>query len=143
MLSHTCKTAIKAVIYLAAHSGSGKKASIKEIAEQIDANEHTVGKLLQTLVRRRIINSTKGPAGGFFLSESQQLQPIMAIVEAIDGQHIFYECGLGLSQCSDTHPCPLHDQYKVPRDLLKQLFEQNTIADLCQPIHEGLAYLIA
>lgn len=43
MLSLTCKTAIKAVIYLASKYNAGEKAGIKEIAEYIDASEHTVG----------------------------------------------------------------------------------------------------
>ena len=51
MLSLTCKTGIKAVIYLASKFESGENAGIKEIAKYIDASEHTVGKLLQTLVK--------------------------------------------------------------------------------------------
>ena len=51
MLSLTCKTAIKAVIYLASKFESGEKAGIKEIAEYINASEHSVGKMLQTLVK--------------------------------------------------------------------------------------------
>ena len=43
MLSLTCKTAIKAVIYLASKFETGQKASIKEIAEFINASEHSVG----------------------------------------------------------------------------------------------------
>jgi DNA-binding IscR family transcriptional regulator len=83
MLNQTCKTAIKAVIYLSGKSETGEKASIKEIAEQIDASEHTVGKTLQILVKQNIINSLKGPCGGFFLTASQQKQPISNIVETI------------------------------------------------------------
>jgi DNA-binding IscR family transcriptional regulator len=60
MLNHTCKTAIKAVIFLSSKRAGGEKAGIKEIASHIDANEHTVGKILQTLVRQGIINSLKG-----------------------------------------------------------------------------------
>ena len=44
MLSLTCKTAIKAVIYLASKFESEEKSGIKEIAEYINASEHTVGK---------------------------------------------------------------------------------------------------
>ena len=64
MLSFTCKTAIKAAIYLASKSESGEKAGIREISEFIDASEHTVGKMLQSLVKEEVINSAKGPAPG-------------------------------------------------------------------------------
>lgn len=72
MLSLTCKTAIKAVIYLASKFETGEKAGIKEIAEFIDASEHTVGKMLQVLVKEEVINSVKGPNGGFSLQKSKK-----------------------------------------------------------------------
>lgn len=142
MISQTCKTTIKAVIYLSSKSAEGKKVGAKEIASKIDASEHTVGKTLQTLVRQGIINSMKGPSGGFFVDEEQQNQPIINIVETIEGKGIFKECGLGLSKCSETHPCPIHNEYKVARELIEKIFKEKRIKDLCDPVNNGLAYLI-
>ena len=142
MLSLTCKTAIKAVIYLSSKSESGEKASLKEIADRINASEHTVGKILQLLARRRIINSLKGPSGGFYLNEEQQEQPIINVVEAIEGDGVFQECGLGLSKCSASHPCPIHDEYKVARELMEKIFRERKVRVLCNSVTDGLAYLI-
>ena len=142
MLSHTCKTAIKAVIYLSDKSRQEEKAGIKEIAESINASEHTVGKILQTLARQGLINSIKGPSGGFFITKAQQAQSIYLIIEAIEGKQVFKECGLGLSKCSALHPCPIHDEYKAARDMLETLFLEKKIKDLCEPVTNGLAYLI-
>jgi len=142
MLSLTCKTAIKAVIYLSSKSVNGEKVGLKEIAEHINASEHTVSKTLQTLVRHGIINSLKGPTGGFYISEAQQNQPISNIVETIEGKEIFKECGLGLSKCSAQHPCPIHNEYKVARELIEQLFREKKVKDLCDPVTNGLAYLV-
>jgi DNA-binding IscR family transcriptional regulator len=130
MLSNTCKTAIKAVIFLATKIESGDKAAVREISEYIGASEHTVGKLLQTLVKQGV------------LSGKQKDQPIINIVRAIDGQQIFKECGLGLSKCSSLHPCPIHDDYKQARDLIENLFENKKVHDLCVPVSDGFAYLI-
>lgn len=105
MFSYTCKTAIKAVIYLSAKSAEGEKAGIKEVAGHINASEHTVGKILQSLAKQGLINSVKGPSGGFFINDDQQNQPISNIVETFEGIGVFKECGLGLSRCSETHPC--------------------------------------
>lgn len=142
MLSLTCKTAIKAVIYLSSRSALGEKAGIKETAEHINASEHTVGKILQTLARHGLIDSSKGPSGGFYINEQQQEQPIIGIVETIEGKQIFKECGLGLSQCNAMHPCPIHDEYKVARDLIENLFQVKKVRDLTDPVTHGLAYLI-
>ena len=142
MLSLTCKTAIKAVIYLASKFETGEKAGIKEIAEYINASEHTVGKMLQTLVKEKVINSLKGPTGGFFITAKQINQPIINIVVAIDGLDVFNQCGLGLSKCSATHPCPMHDDYKVIRDQFREICRQKKVSDLCESVNEGLAYLM-
>ena len=142
MLSLTCKTAIKAVISLASKSKTGEKAGILEIAEYINASEHTVAKLLQALVKEKVINSTKGPSGGFYISNQQQKLPIINIIEAIDGKEVFKECGLGLSKCSASHPCPIHNDYKESRDLMENLFKRKRIVDLCEPVNSGMAYLI-
>lgn len=142
MISQTCKIAIKAAIYLSVKSTTGYKASIKEIAEHINASEHTVGKTLQTLVKHSIINSFKGPTGGFYLSDEQQNQPIFNIVETIEGKGIFKKCGLGLSKCSATHPCPIHNEYKVARELIEQIFKEKKVKDLCTAVNNGMAFLM-
>ena len=141
MLSLTCKTAIKAVIYLASKFDTGEKSGIKEIAEFIDASEHTVAKMLQTLVKDGVINSAKGPSGGFYINGKQKNQPIIKIIEAIDGKEVFKQCGLGLSKCSATHPCPIHNDYKIVRDSFEKLCRNKTMSDLCEPVSNGLTYL--
>jgi Rrf2 family protein len=142
MLSKTCTTAIKAVIYLCSKFETAENSSIKEVAEFINASEHTVGKILQNLVRHNVINSLKGPTGGFYITREQQQQPIINIVEAIDGKQAFTSCGLGLSKCSSTHPCPIHYDYKKARDLMEKLFREKNVLTLCEPINKGLAYLM-
>jgi Rrf2 family protein len=142
MLSVTCKTAIKAVIYLASKYETEENAGIREIAENINASEHTVGKILQTLVKKNIINSVKGPSGGFYISREQGKQPLMRIVDAVDGKEIFKECVLGLSRCSASHPCPIHHEYKLTRDLMEKMFTTKNVADLCQFVNNGIAHLI-
>ncbi len=142
MLSLSCKASIKAVIYLGSKSETEPKASIKEIAKFINENEHTVGKLLQKLVKEEIINSTKGPNGGFYITDKQKKQPTINIVHAIDGKDVFKQCGLGLSKCSETHPCPFHNDFKPIRELFKKMCSEKRIDDLYENVNSGLAYLI-
>ncbi|MBN8851895.1 MAG: transcriptional regulator [Sphingobacteriales bacterium 50-39] len=142
MLSLTCKTAIKAVIYLSSRTDPEDRPGIREIATAINANEHTVGKLLQTLVKQNVINSIKGPSGGFYISSEQQKLPIITVIEAIDGTALFTACGLGLSKCSSTHPCPIHNDYQEGKKLLEKLFRTKRIIDLCGAVSSGAAYLI-
>lgn len=142
MLSVTCKASIKAVVYLGSKFESGERSGIKEISEFIGENEHTVGKLLQKLVKEEIINSAKGPTGGFYITARQKKQAIIKIVEAIDGPEVFGQCGLGLSKCSETKPCPLHNDFKRIHELFKKMCNEKKVSDLYENVNNGLAYLV-
>lgn len=136
-----CKTAIKAVIFLCSQSDKDEKVGLKQIAEAISSSEHTVGKILQSLVKEGIINSVKGPSGGFYLTKEQGCQPLIRIVEAIDGRDIFKECGLGLPKCSSSHPCPIHHLYEPIRSGMEKVFKEKKVCDLCHSVNIGEAYL--
>ncbi|MCU0387418.1 MAG: Rrf2 family transcriptional regulator [Chitinophagaceae bacterium] len=142
MLSLGCKAAIKAVIFLATRTDDMQRPGMAEVADHIGENVHTVGKLLQKLVRSGIIHSSKGPNGGFYLSDNQLNRPIIDIVQVIDGEDVFNQCGLGLSECSNTKPCPLHNTYKGIRDDFERLCREFTIRDACQPVKDGNAFLM-
>jgi len=70
MFSKTCEYAIRAMIFIAQKSKLGR-VGIKEIAEAIDAPEHFIAKILQELCRKGLLQSLKGPTGGFYQSEKK------------------------------------------------------------------------
>src|SRR5690606_30893723 len=98
-------------------------------------------KILQTLSRNRIISSQKGVHGGFYLEKYQTDMKLIDIVEAIDGKTLFTGCGLGLKQCSEAEPCPIHDKFKVIRNSLKKMLEQTTKEELGKKLKTGTSVL--
>lgn len=141
MISKSCKYAIRAAILIASKANDNVKLGVKDIAKEIEAPEAFTAKILQALNKHRIITSLKGPYGGFY-SEKHQLElPVIDIVNAIDGLSVFRECGLGLHQCSDQHPCPMHFEYAALRDQFKRTFQQTTLASLAGNLKEGMAYI--
>ena len=142
MLSLTCRAAIKAVIYLGSQLPAGGRSSLRDVSAYIGENEHTVGKLLQKLVKAGVVCSAKGPGGGFYLTPKQTAMPVISIVEAIDGKDVFKQCGLGLSRCSDTHPCPFHEDYKPIREQFSKLCREKRVLDLYSEVNEGSAFLL-
>ncbi|HRP02427.1 MAG TPA: Rrf2 family transcriptional regulator [Candidatus Kapabacteria bacterium] len=142
MLSLTCKASIKAVVYLGSISGKGKKVSIHDVAVAIDENEHTVAKLLQKLSKNKIINSVKGPNGGFSMTEAQKSLPVINIINTIDGEDVFENCGLGLNECSETKPCPFHSDFKPIRESFKVMCTNKKINELYEEVNNGITFLI-
>lgn len=120
MLSGKCKYAIRAVIYLAANDKD--RIGGPEIAKALGTPEAFTVKVLQELAKNDILCSFKGPNGGFSISEDQKKIPVIKVVEIIDGLDFFTSCGIGLSSCSETKPCPFHDTFKNVRDEVFELF---------------------
>ncbi len=65
MFSKSCEYGIKALIYIANYSIKDKRANISFPAEAIDSPTAFTAKILQRLVKGDIVNSRKGPHGGF------------------------------------------------------------------------------
>lgn len=141
MISKSCKYAIRATIYVASRFNDETKLSVKEIAKEINAPEAFTAKILQSLTRHKIVTSLKGPYGGFYSEEQHLKIPLINIVHAIDGLSVFTECGLGLKQCSDKHPCPLHNEYKGARDRMLKVFNETSIGQLSKSLKKGNAFI--
>ena len=141
MFSKTCEYAIKAMIFISQRTKDGERVGVKEVAKSIDAPEHFIAKILQELGRKRLLQSAKGPNGGFYLENINLKSSLADIVKAIDGDKIYTECVLGLKACSLKNPCPVHFQYKeIKADIIK-LLEGNTIANFNEKLDSGKFFL--
>jgi Rrf2 family protein len=141
MFSKSFEYALKAVIYLCNETGDGKKLNIREISAAIDSPEPFTAKILQSLVKRKIISSTKGPGGGFFVDDIKKPIPIIDIVDATDGRISLERCGLGLKECSEKHPCPIHNEFKAYSIRLHNLLTHKTVQELAKGIREGKTFI--
>lgn len=130
MLSNTCKYAIRAVIYISVYATPVKKVGMKEVSSKLDIPSPFLGKILQTLSKHKILDSTKGPNGGFTLSRQAEEITLMDIVEIIDGTDIFTTCLIRTTKCSDDEPCGLHGNVSTLRKQLKDFFINETINKL-------------
>ncbi len=141
MFSKSCEYAIKAMIFVAQKSRGGSRVGIKEIAKGTDAPEHFVAKIMQDLGRRKLVNSVKGPNGGFYLNKLDLDTSISDIVKAIDGDKLYMDCVLGLKACSEINPCPVHFEYKEIKRRLIRMMENNTIGDFNKKLDSGQFFL--
>jgi Rrf2 family protein len=141
MFSKSCEYAIKAALYICSNTKNGERLGIKQIAEEIESPEPFTAKILQELARKGIISSAKGPGGGFYIDPGAPAIPMMDIVEAIDGKRAFERCGLGLKECSEDHPCPIHKEFKSYSARLKNLLTNKSLQDMARTIKEGRTFI--
>lgn len=141
MISKSCKYGIRAAVFIAANTGNGEKLGVKEISGEIQAPTAFTAKILRTLNKHKIVTSLKGPYGGFFCERHQLDLPVVDIVNAVDGLSVFKECVMGLHQCSDAHPCPMHEKYACTRDQLMKTFKETTVGSLAADFSKGSVFL--
>jgi len=142
MFSKACEYGIRATIYIAMQSLEGNRVNLKEIAAAIDSPVAFTAKILQQLVKNNIVESVKGAKGGFQIERSRiDSIKLNQIVSAIDGDEIFKGCALGLSECNETLPCPVHFKFKEIRDDLEHMTKETSIYELATGLEVGLTFL--
>ena len=141
MFSKTCEYAIRALIYIAQKSKDGNRIGIKEIPSGIDSPEYFIAKILQDLSRKGFVQSAKGPNGGFYMDDANLEQSVADIVREIDGDKLFSGCGLGLKECSEDHPCPIHNDFKHIRQEIKTMLEESRIQLFVENLDLKLTFL--
>ncbi|WP_298717827.1 Rrf2 family transcriptional regulator [Chitinophaga sp.] len=142
MLSRACEYGIKAAVYLAQRSKEGQMSNVRDIAEAIGSPVAFTAKVLQQLARKGLISSMKGAKGGFYI-EAKTLRHLnlCTIVNAIDGNGITENCMLGLRECSEKNPCPVHHQYKHIKAGIIKMLNESMVNNLTIDVEKKLSVL--
>jgi Rrf2 family protein len=133
ILSNTCDYGLRAVCYIASEENR-RHVSIREISEKLNISFHFLTKILQILTQHQLLNSFRGPNGGVALARSPDTITLMEIIQAIDGPDLFEKCILGLDNCGNDHPCPLHRQWVGIRENISDLFGRTTLKDVADMV---------
>lgn len=142
MFSKSCEYGIKATLFIAQKSQWGERVSLKAIAEAIDSPVAFTAKILQLLVKADLIDSIKGPNGGFEIDKTKLPKiNLKQIVEALDGDRLFYGCALGLHVCNEEEPCPMHEKFVGIRDQLNETLGTTNLLDVSTKLNLGLNVL--
>ena len=137
MFSKSCEYEIRAVVYLAT-AGEHQLMPISSISKSLGSPKAYTAKILQLLAAKNIVASIKGNGGGYFIEKKMLAKIFLSdIVEAIDGDSIYTACGLGLKECSNSNPCPLHEHSKKIRTDLRLMCEKTSIKKLADELAMG------
>ncbi len=118
----------------------GKSIKVRELAQQLEIPEQYLAKVLSQLVRKKFVNSTKGPTGGFSLAVEPGNVTLYRIMAAMDSlSKLEDECCMGLRVCSPATPCAFHDQWLKFKEQVIAKAQQLTIADLSRLVVDKLA----
>ena len=133
----TGEYAIRAILFLARQPQDALIMS-SEIAEREDIPSHYLAKILQRMAKYGYVDSFKGRGGGCNITKLAQDSSILEIVERIEGPVITLKCVTGLKECSDEHPCPLHDEWSKLRDNIHHLISSKSVRQVASEYNDNL-----
>jgi Rrf2 family transcriptional regulator, iron-sulfur cluster assembly transcription factor len=129
--SRASEYGICALVHIARRSAA-KFITTAEIAEAENWPCRFLAKILQTLARKRILESCKGPDGGFALRLDPHRVCLLDIVCALEEVPSFQGCALGRQRCSTTQSCAMHKSWAELRSQIILYLKGISIASLAQ-----------
>lgn len=127
MLSQTVEYALRAATYLAADPEQSR--TLDQIAAATHVPLAYLSKVLQQLVREKIVASRRGTGGGFTLARSPHKLRILEIVQAVDPIERITTCPLGLV-AHGKRLCPLHRRLDNALAEMEKAFAASTLAEI-------------
>jgi Rrf2 family transcriptional regulator, iron-sulfur cluster assembly transcription factor len=131
LFSRQCEYALQAVIFLALKK-EGERVATNELTRRLKIPYHFLGKILQSLTKKGLLRSEKGPRGGFALALPAEEITLFHIVEAVDGAAFTRTCVLGFAECSGKNPCSVHDAWAIQRDAIYQMLVNRNVAEMAR-----------
>jgi Rrf2 family protein len=126
MIPKTAEYALRAVVWLARAPGQIESADL--LAERTSVPRRYLHRVLQDLVRGRLVHSQPGPGGGYGLARSPKQITILDVVNAVAPIERIEHCPLGLS--SHFVLCPLHKELDKAYAAMETALSEVSIAQL-------------
>jgi Rrf2 family protein len=98
-LSEAASLALHTMVLLAGSRDQGL-ISAHELAEKLEVSEAHLSKVLQRLARAGLVNSTRGPKGGFALGRNYSDISLLDIYETIEGPMVNRHCFRSTRVCN-------------------------------------------
>ena len=127
MISQTAEYALRAIVYLAMNSGNA--FTTQQISETTKVPSAYLSKVLQSLVRARLVQSQRGLGGGFVLTKPPEAISILEVLNAVDPIQRIRTCPLGL-KAHGTILCALHKRLDDATAIIEKTFADTTIAEI-------------
>ena len=126
--------AVTAMIDLALRERQGP-VTLAGIAERQKISLSYLEQLFGKLRRHRLVDSVRGPGGGYTLARPLEQISVADIIGAVDEPLDATQCG-GKENCHDEHRCMTHDLWAT---LNRKMYEYLASVSLNDLVSKGLA----
>jgi Rrf2 family nitric oxide-sensitive transcriptional repressor len=119
--------AIRLLVCLASGSCTG---SAREISPKIEVPFNHVAKIVQRLVKGKILVSKKGKGGGISLAKPPRQIRIKSVIEAVEGPLLLSECVLFSDKCHYSKKCKFRNCLLGLYRKMDKMLSKTTLYDL-------------
>jgi Rrf2 family protein len=128
-LSKKADYALLAMRHLAAQA-TGNAVSARELAETYSIPPELLAKVLQKLVRARMLESQHGTRGGYVLAQPAGAMSVADVIQSIDGPLTVTACSDTDHSCDQYTRCNIRDPLWRIKDRIVSALAATSIADL-------------
>lgn len=122
--------AVTAMIDLALR-GDGGPVALATISERQKISLSYLEQLFGKLRRYKLVDSVRGPGGGYCIARPLAKVTVADIIRAVDEQLDATQCG-GQENCHDEHRCMTHDLWSTLNFKMYEYLSSVTLADLVE-----------
>lgn len=123
---------LRALIELALLHRLGRPVQVKDIARRQDIPEDYLGQLMVSLRKAGLVESVRGPSGGYVLSRTPEEITLAQALEALEGPLGQTECGLhdSRARCGMVAACAIQETWSRAAQAALGVLQSVTIEDL-------------
>ena len=119
--------ALRAIVYVASQ-GDKRCIPAAEVAGKQQIPAAYISKVLQALVRAKIVATVPGRKGGVKLLRLPREISVLDIIEAVDGAVTLNRCLMRSRQCPRDAFCPIHPFWVSTRESLAKILSETKIS---------------
>jgi len=107
-----------------------------EIAETTSVPLPTTSKILKCLSHAKLLNSVRGPKGGYTLARDPNEITVAEIINVLEGPIALTECSLSINKCNQSSGCGIRPNWNAINRAVHNALEGVTLVDLIQPVQD-------
>jgi FeS assembly SUF system regulator len=104
--------------------------SAKDVAEAYGLPQEALAKILQRLVRAKLLVSQQGAGGGYALARDARNISALEVIHAIEGPLFMTSCSAHQGDCEQSRKCTVREPLRKVSEKIQQVLMRMKIADM-------------
>ena len=131
IITRATEYSIRAVLHMAGRHPVAV-VSKQEICDAAGITPAFLTKILQPLIRKGIVRSKRGVAGGFALARDPGQITLLDVMRAVDEPLALNVCLMEGHNCDREAGCPVYGLWSEAKEKIEEIFSRESVADLAR-----------